>query len=672
MRSVRILALTVCLTLLTAGGAAAEEEEFDPARNVPIPCEAFSTPGITPEGRSNHRLLHLANVCGVVGTDVEFQSRRDVNGQVHDYAFVGTMGAGFRIFDITDPAHPRHAGGYVDSGWENDVQVRGNIVVSTFDGVVGEGSSASTCLRLKYADPNAQGVDIFRLHFDPAKAADPALQPFTVSNVTCLSNPPGGAHNATLHPSGKWLAISDCCSDWAIDVVDLRPVYRGRDPRHLFRLIDKSRATGTNGLLRCPSTASFKCIIMRKPNGHAAWELWRPHDVFFSRDGDRAYVAAINSSWIIDVSGINRVLRGEQATIYHVPPIALIPNVTEPGGVDDPHNIQISHQADVTADEKILLISDERGGGLSETRCNTETSGVIGSYHFFALHPIAAIPETTDATPAHPVKLGVYFIPNPGLLPDVLDPLIATLPVSTTRPDERLERGCTLHVFRMGGNGTASPGPIMEGFDGVSRAGTRVLFAAAYGAGVWWMTFWHAPRDDDGVVEDPRTTWGNTAGWNVQFGADTWSAKEYKGYVYAADMLRGFDVYTCPGGPCPADPVVSLAKTGPAAASTGETVSYTIRYRNLGPADSLSARVTDAMPADLAFVSATDGGTYDSATRKVRWTLGTVRAGAGGSLTLVARVKANAAIGELVTNTATFTGEMTYSWPASSVTAVTP
>ena len=26
-------------------------------------------------------------------------------------------------------------------------------------------------------------------------------------------------------------------------------------------------------------------------------------------------------------------------------------------------------------------------------------------------------------------------------------------------------------------------------------------------------------------------------------GADTWSAKEYKGHIFAGDMLRGFDVY---------------------------------------------------------------------------------------------------------------------------------
>ena len=26
-------------------------------------------------------------------------------------------------------------------------------------------------------------------------------------------------------------------------------------------------------------------------------------------------------------------------------------------------------------------------------------------------------------------------------------------------------------------------------------------------------------------------------------GTDTWAAKQYKGYVYATDMVRGFDVY---------------------------------------------------------------------------------------------------------------------------------
>jgi hypothetical protein len=107
----------------------------------------------------------------------------------------------------------------------------------------------------------------------------------------------------------------------------------------------------------------------------------------------------------------------------------------------------------------------------------------------------------------------------------------------------RSERACTIHVFRLGGNGSTSPGPIAPGLDGVSRLSNRRLTSAHYGAGVWHLDISGPASSTDGVAEDPRSTWGNTLGWNVMPGADTWSGKEYKGYVYAGDILRGFDVY---------------------------------------------------------------------------------------------------------------------------------
>lgn len=126
--AVAVLAATV------VGVAWAQEgDPLDPAHNVALPCEVLSTPGTVP--RSAKNIAHLANVCGFVGTDVEFQSRTANDGVVHHYAFVGTMGAGLRIFDISDPAHPFIAGEYTDPGWENDVQVRGDVAVLTFDPV---------------------------------------------------------------------------------------------------------------------------------------------------------------------------------------------------------------------------------------------------------------------------------------------------------------------------------------------------------------------------------------------------------------------------------------------------------------------------------------------------------------------------------------------------------
>jgi hypothetical protein len=426
------------------------------------------------------------------------------------------MGAGFRIFDVTDPANPKPAGGYVDTGWQNDVQVRGDVVVATFDGLAGEDSSASTCLKTRYPDAKGQGVDIYRLNFNPLTAA------FEVNLLGCVGNPPGGAHNSTLHPSGNWLAISNCCSDWAVDVVDLRGILSGADPVHRYRLVDESRATAA----KCPEGATFTCVVMPGPDGQSASGLWDPHDLQFSRDGKTMYVAAVESTFIVDVS---RVLSGQVRTL------SVIPNVSEyPQTLDNPRNIEISHQADVTPDGKILVVSDERGGGVSETRCNEDPNGVLGGLHFWALAPVKGLAQTKGAAPTSPKKIGVYFNPNPLMAVDPLEPFVAQLP--------RTERACTVHVFRIGGNGSSSPGPAAAGYDGVSSLGPRELVTAWYGAGVWRVDFSGAPTGADGTDEDPRTTWGNTRAWIIMPGAETWSAKEYEGHVYAGDMTRGFDI----------------------------------------------------------------------------------------------------------------------------------
>jgi hypothetical protein len=521
MRKLVLAALVAVLVASVPAIAALtwQADRTDPVRNVALPCEALATPGLV--ARTNKDVFHVANVCGLVGTDVELQSRTDLAGRTHDYAFVGTMGGGFRIFDVTEPTSPVRVGGYVDSGWQNDVQVAGDLVVATFDGLAGEDSSASTCLKTRFPNANGQGVDIYRLNFNALTAT------FETNLLTCVANPPGGAHNSTIHPGADWLAISDCCSDWAIDVIDLRGVLSGQEPVHRYRLIDESRAASTG---RCSSGASFTCIVMKRPDGTSASGLWEPHDVHFSRDGRTMYVAAINSTFIVDVA---RVLSGSVRTI------AVIPNATQPGGAGNSHNISISHQADVTPDGKILIVTDEQGGGVSNTSCNEDAAGVIGGMHFWALGPIKGVEASKGASPSTPKRLGAYFNPNPTRLPDPLSSVIGSLP--------RAERGCTVHVFRIGGNGSSSAGPAAAGLDGVSSLATRELVTAWYGSGVWRVDFSGPPSSADGIAEDARTTWGNTKGWNVMPGADTWSAKEYKGHVYAGDMLRGFDVYRIAG-----------------------------------------------------------------------------------------------------------------------------
>ncbi|HEX2504793.1 MAG TPA: hypothetical protein VHK22_01175 [Gaiellaceae bacterium] len=406
------------------GAVAGDADPTDPARNQALPCDAI--PAANTPARAQRNIVHVANRCGFVGTDVELQSRTDAAGKVRDYAFVGTMGEGFKIWDVIDPWQPTQAGGCRDPGWQNDIQVRGNVAVSTFDGVSGEPSSASTCLKTKYPTGKDQGVDIYRLEYDRATGD------FHVALEDCLANPPGGAHNSTLHPAGQWLAISNPSSDWAVDVVDLRS-FSTSGPVLRYRFIDGSRDTAD----RCPPPEwpNAKCVVMRTPSGAETNGEWRPHDVHFSADGKRMYVAAINSTFVVDSS---KALSGQLRTL------SIIPNVSEPAGGDPSRNISISHQSDVTPDGKILVIGDEKGGGLQETGCHTGENGLQGGLHFWALAPISGVASTRNASHTNPKTLGVYFNPNPEALP--VDPVGGSL-----------LRGCTVHVFRIGGNGTASP-----------------------------------------------------------------------------------------------------------------------------------------------------------------------------------------------------------------------
>ena len=474
-----LLALVVAAGGVIAGAEALAPDPLDPVRNVALPCEAVSTPGLVP--RSAKNIAHVANVCGFVGTDVEFQSRKAVDG-VHDYAFVGTMGGGTRIFDVTDPAHPVAAGRYTDPGYQNDVQVSGNLLVLGFDSL-GVSGGTSTCLRGKGGGTAGQtraGVDIVELVFDRETAT------FETRLLDCYlsSLSSAGAHTTTIHPSGDWLTVNTSFN--GVEVVDIRSF-----PAKLVRTIPEPVADDA-------------------------------HDVSFSRDGRTMYSAGLDSTRVLDVTGIFT----RDATVK-----ATIPNAASAEQGADGQVIQLSHQADTSSDGKILVVTDEAGGGITETRCNEGASGKIGAAHFWK----------ADGSQ----KLGSWLYPNPLLALDPLAPALATI--------GRTERACTIHVFRNGGNGTAGPGEVARGFDGVSSLGSRQLVTAHSGAGTWWVDFSGPSTSNDGIAEDTRSTWGNTLGWNVMPGAETWSAKEYKGYVYTGDMTRGFDVFrltSCDGAGC--------------------------------------------------------------------------------------------------------------------------
>jgi uncharacterized repeat protein (TIGR01451 family) len=69
--------------------------------------------------------------------------------------------------------------------------------------------------------------------------------------------------------------------------------------------------------------------------------------------------------------------------------------------------------------------------------------------------------------------------------------------------------------------------------------------------------------------------------------------------------------------------IISVTKTDNTVnhqADVGDTVTFTITVHNAGPDDATNVIITDTLPTGLDFVSASDGGTYDTLTRTITWT----------------------------------------------------
>ncbi len=77
--------------------------------------------------------------------------------------------------------------------------------------------------------------------------------------------------------------------------------------------------------------------------------------------------------------------------------------------------------------------------------------------------------------------------------------------------------------------------------------------------------------------------------------------------------------------------------------------------------------LTDVLPTGLTFVSASNDGTYDAATRTVTWQLGTVNVGFTGTRSLKTTVEGT--IGDAILNEVTYTAPLTtaLSLPAATL-----
>jgi hypothetical protein len=342
-----LVALTVpagAIDLGSALGAAVADREVD---------RQFQSANVTFHDNDRHR---VGDVDGEQltggGSDIEFATV-EVDGEPVRLALAGTIdlggpNGGLQIYDLTDETDPQ-----LISVWDCRVS-QGDIQVFTreVDGVtrtyVAYGADYSVNKdSTRVTDAEAMGLDMGNAqgaYF--ADITDP-YNPRTVGFVNIGT----GSHNTTIHPSGDYLYNSANGIGASIGQLDYVDISDLANPVKLGRL---SLETGLEN-----------------------------HDITFSADGSRAYVAAINQSLILDTTDpaapsiLSRIVNAS-ATIHHQA---------------DP--VTLTHP--VLGERTYLVITDEFGGAAGNAVC--PGGGLI-------------IYDITGELELAPVFVGAWFIPQ--------------------------------------------------------------------------------------------------------------------------------------------------------------------------------------------------------------------------------------------------------------------
>jgi hypothetical protein len=265
------------------------------------------------------------------GTDLEFVTIKKRDYAIAPSETVTGGKGGLRIFDLTaNPANPKLVGWLGCNVSQNDVQVRGTTVFMGVD----YDEKAADCFEQIGVRP-ATGV----LAIDISNPRKPRSVGFVPVGL--------GAHNTTVHPSGKYLYVSDS---------ELTPVAGEPTGRQLGRIqvIDVSNLKKMK-----------EVFVLPLPTGLSS------HDLTFNKKGNRGYSAALTQTLILDTT--------EPATPR------ILTTIIDPA-------INISHGADLTPDETHLYVTDEQAGAAANGVCN------VGGVHVYDIRNEAV-----------PVKTALYL-----------------------------------------------------------------------------------------------------------------------------------------------------------------------------------------------------------------------------------------------------------------------
>jgi hypothetical protein len=371
------------------------------------------------------------------GTDIEFAR---IAGR--DYAFAGTYRNGLQIVDITDPRKPTLTAVYDCAIAQGDVQVfrrsRRTLVAYAADDIPSQTKIESACFRDNDVDRRTYGTFLVDVT-DPSRPRSAGFAEI-----------PAGSHNQSVHPSGRYMYNSnaDLALGGSIEVLDIR------DLAHAKKVAELPLQTGLES-----------------------------HDITFSADGKRAYVAALTHTLVLDTSDPAR------------------PKVI--GRIIDPA-INIHHQADpLTIDDPVLgprtflIVTDEIAGAAGNAVCPG------GGLHVF---------DITGPLEQAPVKVGFWAIPDAR---PVTGEFVCTSHVMRFYPKHKLMTiawyNAGVHVVDVSGLAGVSVG----GLPSAGNVGVGMKEIGSY------------------VAPDAFT-------WSAKTNR---IAKDGSFYLFGNDMNRGLDVY---------------------------------------------------------------------------------------------------------------------------------
>lgn len=117
-----------------------------------------------------------------------------------------------------------------------------------------------------------------------------------------------------------------------------------------------------------------------------------------------------------------------------------------------------------------------------------------------------------------------------------------------------------------------------------------------------------------------------------------------------------------------------LSMNAPASMDHGSTMAYTLYYNDFGDVAASNVVLQATLSSNVDFMSASDGGTYDSATRRVTWNIGMVPAfpSGRGSRTVTVRIPSSVPVGTVIQTTASIsTSTLETRYDDNSATAQT-